>query len=529
MATDTIPYYLQAPEKDAPTAEPRSTAFADLSTKIAREYEDLVGAREKQAGMLEQKAAAMDPKLTAAQTALETRAREGERRAAAVEAARPEIAAPPSRKLTEFLSPREGESPEASVMKLIQGLGLLAGSIGGMAKGDARGALAGLKGALAGWSEGDAARADRAFADWKAKTDAALMKWRIERESYQVWLENGNLSYDAMMKGLELTAISHDNPIAAQAFRAGSHEAAVKWLTDAQKHEDTVADHRLRLEQMHDEKERDRQLRREIAQITAAAKQTNVDEVLAQYTPDVLKSLGQQWALTGKVPGGLGYGRAGQAVRAKVVQAGLEWAKENGLDPMTLPTVQAEVVAAKSALTRTQGQRAFTLANAGNFERHLETLLRLSEKVDRTNRPVVNQYLLAGRRDYQGDVAAATYLMQAFEVSMEYAKLMVGTAQGDEASRREAREAIATRLTHGQLKDIRDTLVLNAKNRIASWDAEIRDLTNIINRAARVPEKEPIKEPGSTVGGTMRIRRMSDGKVFEGPAGPIPAGYEAVK
>src|SRR3990167_5050833 len=48
-------------------------------------------------------------------------------------------------------------------------LGVLAAGAAGMVKGDARGGLAALTGALAGWQAGDRERADRHFADWKAQ------------------------------------------------------------------------------------------------------------------------------------------------------------------------------------------------------------------------------------------------------------------------------------------------------------------------------------------------------------------------
>jgi len=173
-----------------PDAPPERASFGDLATQIAGTREQLLDARRNEERVLEKQATTQVPQIERAKTQLGAISAEGTARTTTLEAAKPETTPPPSRKLTEFLSPVQGESPEASVLKMIQGLGLLAGSIGGLARGDARGALAGLKGALAGWSEGDAARADRAFKDWQAKTDAALAKWRVEAESYDRWFNN---------------------------------------------------------------------------------------------------------------------------------------------------------------------------------------------------------------------------------------------------------------------------------------------------------------------------------------------------
>jgi len=233
-----------------PDAPPERASFGDLATQIAGTREQLLDARRNEERVLEKQATTQAPKIAGAQAQLEGVATAGRERLAAVEAAKPEITAPPSRKLTEFLSPVQGESPEASVLKMIQGLGLLAGSIGGLARGDARGALAGLKGALAGWSEGDAARADRAFKDWQAKTDAALAKWRVEAESYDRWFNNQNLSVGMMLKGFELDAIAHGNEKAVAAARSGRFEEALKLLTDTRTHEDNVAERRVRTQEM---------------------------------------------------------------------------------------------------------------------------------------------------------------------------------------------------------------------------------------------------------------------------------------
>src|SRR5437667_12819213 len=175
-----------------PDAPPERASFGDLATQIAGTREQLLDARRNEERVLQKQADTQAPQIERAKTQIGAIAAEGTARTTALEAAKPEITPPPSRKLTEFLSPVQGESPEASVLKMIQGLGLLAGSIGGLARGEARGALAGPKGALAGWSEGDAARADRAFKDWQAKTAAALEKWQIEREGYQDWLSASN-------------------------------------------------------------------------------------------------------------------------------------------------------------------------------------------------------------------------------------------------------------------------------------------------------------------------------------------------
>src|SRR2546430_8368894 len=88
----------------------------------------------------------------------------------------PTLTAPPSVGLTPFLAPVEGEKPENTISKLIQGVGLLAVGVAG--RKDARAALSALTGALHGWQEGDKERADRHFADWQAQSNTLLNNWK---------------------------------------------------------------------------------------------------------------------------------------------------------------------------------------------------------------------------------------------------------------------------------------------------------------------------------------------------------------
>jgi cytochrome P450 len=179
-------------------------------------------------------------------------------------------------------------------------------------------------------------------------------------------------------------------------------------------------------------------------------------------------------------------GRSGQLVRGKVVDAGIQWAKDNNVDLAALPGIRAEVATARATLTAISKQRAFTLANADNFERHLDSLIRLSEAIDRNNRPVIARYQLQLKREYQGDPQTAAYATQAFEVAQEFAKLMVGTAQGDESSRAEARRVIDAALNPEQLRAVAKQLRQNAEQRVQVWDERMKEQSQIINSAAKL-------------------------------------------
>ena len=480
MATETAEQVEQVSPRTAAPTDPTRTPLADLSTQIFAAESKRREAAERQRKGLEERAATVAPKLEAAQTALTA--------PLPTPPAPVTMPPPPSRTLRDYLASVDGEAPEHTVMQFISGLGVLAAGAAGMVKGDARGGLAALTGALAGWQAGDRERADRHFADWKAQTDLMLEHATQEREAYRDRIANQKFSLEAAIKDAELEAIKQGNTAAVAAFATGEAETALAFLVDRQKHEDTVAATMARLTGMHEEKERDRQFRADLAREAREARgqmQKEQDEAtLSAYTPEALTTLGQQWALGQPVQ--VGMGRAGQLVRGKVVEAGIQWAKDNNIDLAALPGLRAEVATARATLTALSKMRAFTLANADNFERHLDSLVRLSERVDRSGRPVVARYQLQLKRDYEGDPETAAYSTQAYEVALEFAKLMVGTAQGDEATRSAARQEIDRSLSPDQLRAVAKQLKQNAEQRVQVWDDRLKEQSAIINNAAKL-------------------------------------------
>src|SRR3990167_4110796 len=95
------------------------TDVAQAIPQIKAKQAELQRARDAEQATLAASAAAQRPKIEAAQTP-------------------PPIPEPPSRGLTPFLAPIDGEPAEASIAKLLQGIGLLATGISGFARGDAR-------------------------------------------------------------------------------------------------------------------------------------------------------------------------------------------------------------------------------------------------------------------------------------------------------------------------------------------------------------------------------------------------------
>src|SRR3990167_241618 len=164
------------------------TDVAQAIPQIKAKQAELQRARDAGQATLAASAAAQRPKIEAAQTALA--------QPMPTPPTAPPITEPPSRGLTPFLAPIDGEPAETSIAKLLQGIGLLATGISGFARRDARAAPAAMQGARKG---GQTIRADRHFADWKAATDAMLAKWDVEHKTYKDLMEQRGKSVEELL------------------------------------------------------------------------------------------------------------------------------------------------------------------------------------------------------------------------------------------------------------------------------------------------------------------------------------------
>lgn len=268
MATDTLPddTATEAPRgliAEPPGAGPESPPLALPAAPSLSSFAETWAKRQQAGaglqGALRDRDATMAPKLDAATRAVE-------QRTIPTPPPAPVLTPPPSRGLHDFLAPTEGESPVASITKLITGLGVLATGASGLVRGNARPALAALHGALKGWQEGDRERADRAFADWKAKTDEALQAHQLDVDGWKRIIETGDLSQAQMVTALKLHAQRAGMPVESAVYQLQDADAAVKALTDYERMTSDLAIKRQHLIDAKEKADADRQQRADAAE-----------------------------------------------------------------------------------------------------------------------------------------------------------------------------------------------------------------------------------------------------------------------
>lgn len=502
MPADT-PYYLEKP--DAPPSggfgDLASQAGPDLSALRQRNEADIAATRERQQKARDEERTALESK--AAETKANIAPIEqamGQRDALAQQRPAPlQLTPPPTRKLTDFLATTEGETPENSITKLIQGVGLLASGFTGLHRKNASTALASLSGALKGWQEGDKERADRAFSDWQAQTDRVITEHRDLVRNYKDIMQDADTNIGQKVELLRYKAIAAGDQAAVKAFDTRNANEDLKFLEGRETQIMKLEEGRLRIAEMHQRNLDNKAFLLQLQQMKVEQKKAADDSLVGQYTPEALKALGQQWVMTGKLPSGVGVGKAGAIVKGMVTKAGIEWAKEQGLDPMNFPAIQSEINSAKSSLTKLMGANAIQQASIRRFDGHADALLRLSDMVPRSEMPAVNNAILKGERDYKGSPEAAAFVAQAFELGMELSKVVVGTAQGDSGTREHARQVISGSLNREQLKAVVAQLRQNAERNMETNKRSEKEISGFIDtvggRTAGSTPNVPIPPP----------------------------------
>lgn len=541
------PALIGEPLPTLPPGVPQPTSFADvmagLSGRIAelprpseaiRAEQEARAARERQGGTLTAAAAEMDPKLQALEGAYAGR---GAEIAATPIPQAPVLPPPPSRGLRAFLATGPNEAPEATLQKVMAGIMTLATSMGGLVRGDGRAALAALSGATQGWAEGDKERADRAFSDWKAKTDQMLTNYNLERASYKDAMEAKALPLEMQRTALMLAGHRWDNAKAISAFQSGDAEKWAQFVGAMSKEGDQLVSAQAKLWEA-----------KELKDATLTQAQAKLDEEIRHHL-----------ALEGKTKeGGLTLKELETGVRTRLAADPAARAViDAGGIPNEAQIRSAIALANQDAINRASavGQNAANVPQRTPTEtmRRLEDLAVAQTYVDDMRRlsgivrldqvlgglrPVINEKIQTGRLGFIPLPESVTSRLTPDELrflslTQDYADTILRLRSGAAINESEFRRMIgfipeqsATPAAFVERLKLQDDLLRTKKDIIRGG------LEGGGYRApdiAAPPLAPASPAPASASTGTMRIRRKSDGKIFEGPRGAVPSGYEMAK
>jgi hypothetical protein len=198
---------------------------------------------------------------------------------------------------------------------------------------------------------------------------------------------------------------------------------------------------------------------------------------------DALQVEGIKFATTGQMPS-LGMGNAN--IRMKIINAAAEYIKEQGIDPRTVPGLQAEYRGVAQAFRSVKAP----LANFEAFERALiknaDYAFALSKQNFRTQLPPANAVLNAIKTN-TGDPKIVKFGAAIYAAAMEYEKIRtagtnVTSAELSIGAQKKAEEILNKAQTHAQLRGVIEAMKVDSKNVVSSRREVLGELSGELRK-----------------------------------------------
>lgn len=208
----------------------------------------------------------------------------------------------------------------------------------------------------------------------------------------------------------------------------------------------------------------------DIAGAVAAAK---ADE--AGLTDDDYKRAGEQYQRTGIMPS---VGRD-SVTRGKIVHAGNQWARDNGLSAQDVVIMQAAYAGDKDSLKKFQASRDQIVSFEATAQKNLQLMIDAGKKLLDSGSPLLNKPLRTISRKTLGSDDQAAFDAAMLIANNEVAKVTSGGGLGgvvSDSARHEMKEAMGTAPTIGNMIAVAKILQKDMENRHQSMDATLGDI-----------------------------------------------------
>lgn len=244
-----------------------------------------------------------------------------------------------------------------------------------------------------------------------------------------------------------------------------------------------------------------------------ASKRLSQLDVAGQYDDESIDAMAQQTLAGQKVTFPMGAG--GNAVKAEVMNRVAQIIKERGNKNEELPAITAAIKADSTALGNLTKQAGMIESFADNTDRNFQLAIKLGDKVDRTNSPVVNRWLLKLKGQYQGDPNVTAFEAALNTAATDWAKVTTGQTSGQavtDSARTKYDQMVSAALSGKSLRNLYTEAVLpELDNRKQSLDAERKKLIS------RISGKQPIAAPPAS---SIRMR-APNGQISTVPADQV--------
>ena len=199
----------------------------------------------------------------------------------------------------------------------------------------------------------------------------------------------------------------------------------------------------------------------------------------AGLTPDDYNRAGEQYTRTGVMPA---LGRD-SITRARIVQAGNQWARDNGLSPSDVVTMQAAYQGDKDSLKKFQSQRDQIVSFEQTAGKNLDLFLNAASKIPDTGVPWLNTPLRNLNANVVGSENMAAVNAARQVANNEIAKVTSGGGLSgvlSDSARHEVESYNPASATFAQTKAVAQVLKQDMANRHGSMDATLSDIKSRI-------------------------------------------------
>jgi hypothetical protein len=199
-----------------------------------------------------------------------------------------------------------------------------------------------------------------------------------------------------------------------------------------------------------------------------------------------------QYRVTGTMPPmGMGNSQA----RAAIINEAARQAKGLRLTPAQSIQKQYALKADGAALIRMTNMKAAAESFETKAVAQADIVDGLSKKVGRTASPLLNSWLLAGKREVMGDSDTHLLFNAITTFSTEYAKIMEGSmgsvAASSDAARKAAADLIKATLNPQTLSNTVALMKKEMALTVQGYDATIENITKRMGGASQAPENPP--------------------------------------
>ncbi|MCX6539154.1 MAG: hypothetical protein NT151_09520 [Acidobacteria bacterium] len=230
-----------------------------------------------------------------------------------------------------------------------------------------------------------------------------------------------------------------------------------------------------------------------------------------------------QYRVTGVMPA-LGMGNA--QARAAIINRTAQQAKALRQTPVMAIQKQAAYKADSGAL----GKMTTMSAAAESFETkalaQTDIISELSPKVGRTASPMLNSWLLAGKKEIAGDSDTAMLFNAITTFSTEYAKIMEGStgavAASSDSARKAAEDLVKATMNPTTLASVVGLMKREMRLTIDGYGATIDHITTRMGGAPPQAAPPPATASASPAGGDGTVKmKAPNGQISDVPAGLV--------